>query len=111
MILTFLKKAPTTTSPGYQFLCFLVEENTTHVTFLTYEDSFQLPEVQLLREITGNPGEQLAVILDTLHREDFLDPFLTTHNFDLEDWILSHLVQNSSPVSEEAPLVSQSPVN
>lgn len=111
MILVFLEKAPTPENPGYRFLFLINDEDTTYAGTLEYEDFSQPPIITGLRTIQGEVDEQLEIILDLLHNRTLLTAFLTNHDQDLEERILSHISHHSTEVSPEAPLVSQEEIN
>jgi hypothetical protein len=99
MILCFLEKPTTPESSTVQFLYFISGTDITHVGRLTYRDS-TIPEVTPLRNFYGELDEQLYHIFEFLQTRTYLVPFLTTHDANLEQYVVEAIHDSDSSLSE-----------
>jgi hypothetical protein len=109
MIHCFLEQAPTIENPEYQFLVIVIEDTTIYIGTIKYRDFAIPPVITGLRTIYGDIDQLIANLLSFLEGRSLLDSFLTTHDSNLEDRILSKFAQDSAEteVCPETPLVSQ----
>jgi hypothetical protein len=109
MIHCFLEQPPSSEDPRYHFLVIVIEDVTTYIGTIVYKTFSSPPVVTSLRTLYGDIDQQIANLLDFLQTRGIIDPFLTNHDNQLEDWILSQFAQDSAQteVCPETPLVSQ----
>jgi hypothetical protein len=108
MIHCFLEQSPSPEDPRYHFLVVITEDVTTYVGAIVYEDFSNPPTITALRTIHGDIDQQTANLLDFLQNRGIIDQFITNHDTNLEDQILSQFAQDSAEteVCPETPLVS-----
>jgi hypothetical protein len=106
MIHCFLEQSPSPEDPRYHFLVIIIEDVTTYIGTVAYEDFSAPPVITGLRTLYGDIDQQIANLLTFLQTRGIVDPFLTNHDNHLEDRILSQFAQDSTEVCPETPLVS-----